>query len=341
MKMLQTYKLKKTEFTKILRTFSIYTEKVTDLNKYKCGYWNKNTIYYNEDHLICTESHLKYLNLLSEEYYTDWKQVVIEIDNTAQESYITPDISGSVAKAIIIKNLKKVYSIKAINDILNSYNDAYDYNKKQFHILPDRMGLTIYKNCTGYDINGAHNDALREMFPKANNYFTKLFNERKEKPNNKKIVNYYVGTLNLHQKDDNGEVVYTEFPGAYNHIVQRTTAKLLKGITEVDGTTLYANTDGFITQNALYELEDSKELGKFKLEMKGDLYTYRDKNYWCIQYINSKGEVELKGNVVNEVRNQINLFEGKVVHYDKVLNEFGQYEAKNITTEIIKGETIC
>lgn len=332
---LKTVKLKKELFIKILDSFSIYTEKVDDITKYKSGYRDKQTIYYTEDQLICTESHLSYLEMLDGEY-TDWKQVIVSIDNENQSSKVIADITGSVAKSIVIKNLKRYYTTTAINEILNSYTDEYDYDKKQYHITPTKAGLTIYKNCIGYDINGAHNDALVEMFPKAKNFFAKLYEERKIKPENKKIVNYYVGTLNARDKDGN----YLDFPKAYNHIVQRTTHKLLEGMNLVDGITIYANTDGFISQDPICEIPDSKELGKFKLEMKGDFYTYVDKNYWCIQYIDKNGNKVLKGNVMSEVRDKIDLFNGKVVHYDKVKNKFDIYEAKNITQEIVEGEII-
>ena len=327
--MLETKKLRKTEFIRILKTFEVYTEYVKDINPYKTGYWNKNTIYYTEEDLICTESHLKYLDLLEGEDYTDWKQIIIHIDTETINKKVQPELTGTLAKAVCIKALRKVYSIDELDKIINSYDTKYDFEKKQFHILPDRDGLTIYKNCTGYDINGAHNDALVEIFPKAANYFSKLFEERKLKPNNKKIVNYFVGILKYNNE------------GLYNYIVQRTTAKLIKGIQYVDGTTLYANTDGFITQHPLDELEDSKELGKWKIEVKGDVYVYRDTNYWVIQYINTKGELVTKGNVLNEVRDKINLFEGKVVHYKKIKNEFKQYIPVEITEETVKGDIIC
>jgi len=327
--MLKTVKLRKEEFILILKTFSLFTKKVNDLNKYKKGYNSKNVIYYNEEALICSESHLKFLNLIEDDYYTDWKQVIVNCNNEETEyKKVQADITGTVAQAVILKGLKKYYKEDEIVSILETYNTEYNFNKKQLHLLPDSyQEVKCFKNCIGYDINGAHNDALVEMFPKAKNYFTKLFNERKVKPNNKKFINYFVGCL-----------VY-KYRGAYNWIVQRTTAKLLEGITTVDGTVEYANTDGFIVKNNKYTLNTSTKLGEFKIEMEGNLYTYIDDNYWCIQYIKD-GKLVTKGSILNEVRSRINLPEGKVIHYKKVKNEFGIYTAKDVVEEI-KGVKEC
>ena len=330
--MLRQVTLRTEGFIKILKEFEAYSEKVQSLNAYKAGYRNKKIIYYTEDELVVTEERLHYLGLIKkEEAYTYWKQVVVRKDEASLNNYVKPEISGLYSLLTVNKNLFKFYKKDEVRKILESYTTEYDYYLKQVHILPDSTGLKVFKDCKGFDINGAHNDALVEMFPKAKEYFTKLFEERKEKPDNKKIVNYFVGMLNT--KDEKGEAKY--FPKAYNWIVQRTTKKLMEGIDEVvdEGTVLYANTDGFIVQGTKKELKDSAKLGEFKKELDGDVYYYRDKNYWVIQYINTKNEVVLKGNVLNSVRDKIDLFKGKVVHYDKILNQFGQMEATNVTVE--------
>lgn len=327
--MLKECNISKQDFNMILASFAMYTRYTTDLKPYKHGYSPKNVIYYTEEYLICTESHLSYLGLLEGDY-VDWKQVICRLDNELKKGTVAQgDMCGTHATAIVMKQLRKDYTEDEIKERLGMFEADYDYAQKQYHILNMSDGLRKYSNCIGYDINGAHNDALRVIFPKSAHYFEKLYEERKVKPNNKKIANYFVGNLK-----------HKGFEKTYNWIVQRTTSSLLKAIDETDGLVIYANTDGFITQNNAKFIDDSKILGEFKIEMQGDLYTYRDKNYWCIQYIDSKGKVVLKGNVMNEVRDKINLFEGKVVHYDKIRNEFKQYEAINITEEIVE-EIIC
>lgn len=342
MKILKSYSLKKTEFLKLLKTFDCYAVKVENLQKYKCGYIEKNIIYYTEDSLICTESHLNYLHLLdNKQGYTDWKQVIINLDNEAdKKEKLKPELTGSIAKGIVVKALLQYYSKEELTDILSSYKDSYDPEYKQYHYNPVDKGLYIYKNCYAFDINGAHNEALVEMLPAAADYFRRLYTNRKVFKDNKKLVNYFVGTFNINRVNEEGITEYLYFPGAYNHIVQKTTKKLFSGIEETNGTVIYANTDGFITQNPEKLLEASTELGKWKLEAQGDIYVYVDKNYFCIQYINSEGKLIKKGNLLNEVRDKVDLFSGKVVHYEKVLNEYGIFEAKNISTEIIKGEIL-
>jgi hypothetical protein len=334
--MLKSFELNTTDFIKILDSYFCYTQEVTDLNPYKAGYREKQIIYYTQDALIVCENRLKYLGLMNpDEEYTYWKQVIIVRSEKTTAKYVQPDITGLYSLLTVRKNLYKYYNKGEVNKILSSYNNEYDYNKKQYHIINLKSGLSVYKNCVGYDINGAHNDALVQMFPKAKDYFIKMFNERHDKPENKKIINYFCGMLNC--KDLFGNYKY--YPAAYNWIVQRTTDNLLKGLAKAtgkSGLTIYANTDGFIVQNSDKELEVSNKLGEFKQEMKGDVYSYVDKNYWCIQYIDSKGEKVLKGNVLNSVRDKIDLFKGQIVHYKKFKNQFGITEAKDIEIEIIK-----
>lgn len=330
--MLESKKLRKVEYTKILKTFCIYTEylKPSEFNKLKQGYRDKNVIYYTDNALICTESHLNYLDLLVKEDgdYTDWKQVIITCDNETTETKVQADITGSLAKAIVLKNLYKYYTKEEVKEILSSYTTEYDYDKKQYHWNPSEPGLNKYENCVGYDINGAHCYFLTQMFPKAADYFIKLYKDRHIRPNNKKIANYFVGCLKT-----------CGYECAYNWIVQNTTRLLLgfkRYVEGYSGITVYANTDGFLTQDPAKLIKGSDVLGEFKIEMQGTVYTYVDKNYFCIQYTDSKGKKVLKGNLLNEVREHVDLEKGIVVHYDKKYNEFKQYEATNITIEEIK-----
>lgn len=321
---------------------SFFCEYKQDLTPYKNGYKNKQMIYYNEKQLIVTEDKLFYLGLLDYDMnnpqYTAWKQHLISVDEETRSNTVQPDIAGGYALRYINKVLFSKYKRNEVDEILNSFGTEYDYNKKQVHIMNINDGLCVYKNCKGFDINGAHNDALRVIFPKCKDFFERLYNERNDKPNNKKLVNYYVGMLATKDKDGN----YIYYPKAYNWIVQRTTKMLYDGMNQVEDTNsviLYANTDGFLIQNTDKTMH-STELGKFKLEMQGDVYTYRDKNYWCIQYTDSKGKKVLKGNLLNYVRDKVDLSKGQVVHYDIKTNEYKQKEAANIEIEIIKEKNI-
>lgn len=332
--MLKSFKLRATLFNKILESFDCYTEYHENLFDYLNGYQDKQIIRYNETRLICTESHLNYLNLLEDDEleYTDWLQVVIELDNEATTETVQKDVTGLNAWCEVHKNLQRYYKKDEIKDILNSYQTEYDHDLIQQHITPSERGIKRYDNCIYYDINGAHNYLLTEMFPKAKEYFEKLYNERKIKPRNKKIANYFVGMLNTTDKEGK----FNRYPGAYNHIVQSVTGILNPAVLEVmgkTGTVVYENTDGFIVENPGNYLEASTELGKFKIEAQGTVYTYVDKNYWCLEYTDIKGNRVLKGNVLNSVRDMINLSKGEVVHYDKVRNEYHQFVAVNIIKE--------
>lgn len=327
--MLSKLKLPNKYCNKLLTDFEFYTHKVDDLRPYRCGYSPKNKIYYTDTELICTESHLKYIGVEFEENeYVDWKQHIIEIDTDNYKPKVSSDLCGTICTNYITKELLKAgYTKDTIQEALNSKTAEYDYSKKQFHMLNFGAGINKFEHCYYYDINGAHNDALCEIFPKASDFFTKLFNERHEKPNNKKHANYYVGNL-----------VHTNLK-TYHWIVQRTTAKLIKMIDETDGTIVYANTDGFITQNPKKLLETNDLLGGVKLEAPEDttVYTYRDTNYYCIQYRDKKTNAKIiKGSLPLELREMIDLEEGRVVHYTKVKNKFGRYDYQNITVEEIK-----
>lgn len=341
--MLKSYKLRAKEFYRILESFECYTCKVDDLSIYKNGYRDKLVIRYTDIELICTESVLNYLNLLddSDLMYTEWKQVVVRIDNETTCNRVQKEVTGLNAYCRVMKALQVDYKKEEIKNILESFDTEYNYDKKQVHMLPKTALNKIVKieNCTGYDINGAHNYFLTKMFPKAAHYFEELYATRKVHPDNKKIANYFVGFLNTADKKGN----FNRYPMAYNWIVQNTTDLLNEAMNTAmgtDGIIQYANTDGFIIQNSAGIPNISDNLGDFKVEMQGTLYSYVDKNYWCIQYTNTKGEKVLKGNLLNSLRELVDLEKGIVVHYDKVLkvvnSELKYYEAVNVTVEEIK-----
>ena len=124
------------------------------------------------------------------------------------------------------------------------------------------------------------------------------------------------------------------YPKTRHYIVTNITNKMtrLKNKLRYESC-LYLNTDGMIIQHPHNIVEHSDEMGEFKIEYQGDVYTYRDKNYSIIQY----GD-EIKGNLPLELRKYVDLRVGKVVHYDKILSEDGmRYMCKNVEIEI-KGE---
>lgn len=249
------------------------------------GYFSKpvkdRVIYNGTNTLIIPEYILKdYINI----EYSSWKQVILLKSQVLERNYYESSIDGSRAWQFMIKLLKKYYTEKEIDTCLKSFQAEYDYKKAQLHYFkessPDK--ILKFENCYKYDINGAHNEALTVIFPKAKEAIIKMYLERKKKPVNKKYINYFVGML-----------CRKGYRETYNWIVQRVSAKLKTHILDACGEVLYANTDGFIVKDPIFELETSTELGALKLEYKGDVCFYNDINYFCFQLSDKK----ITGNV--------------------------------------------
>lgn len=305
-------------FNKILESFPSYVEVQEDLRPYYCGYQNKNIIYFNgNDYLICTESVLNFVCPMEE--YTHWKQVIIRKMPT-QTKDIEQDVTGTYAYNYMMRVIKTCYSDEEVDNILHSYDTPYDNNKKQYHDIGwyHKGVIECWDNCYKFDINGAHTDALIDVFPKAKEKIIRLHDKRHTDVRVKKFFNYFVGMLK-----------HKGYEGVYNYIVQRTTKKLLDAIDYVGGYVLYANTDGFVVQNPSRLLDTSKLLGEFKLEFKGTAYTYKGKNYWAIQ------TNDLKGNILSEAREGVDLSKGIVVNYDIIRTKFGTRKAVNIKKETL------
>lgn len=288
-------------FNSVLERFPDYIEQVDNIADYYKGYPEKWKIKYCEKthYLICKEC------FVTDEADTDWKQVIVRLEKNLPDGKIVRSIDGSRAYAEVTKVLKKYYSDDEIDECLRSHEAQYDYSLAQQHFTyTDYFNsnvITKHSNCVKYDINGAHCDALREIFPKAAHYFEKLYRERKVNPVYKAYANYFVGML-----------AHKQYRLTYNWIVQRTTKMLIDACKQVGGELVYANTDGFAVTNPTKKLDKCKNnvLGWFKVEYEGDIYTYEGSNYWIMQC----GD-EIKGSAMNSVRPLINLREGKVVNY--------------------------
>jgi hypothetical protein len=330
MKSLRVYDVNETIFENILEIFKSYIEATDKIGLYWSGYDQKNIIYYNnKDLLIMRETLLAKIANFSEEdkeACERWRQVIVR--KVPNDITYKVDIDGNRAWNYMMKLLKNYYTEEEIDAQLNSFTANYDENKIQFHFtLPSFGRIKKFDNCVKYDINGAHHDALIEIFPRAKEALTELFVKRKEKPVYKAYVNYFVGNLVNHG-----------YRFTYNWIVQRTTDTLLKAINYVGGKLIYANTDGFLSYQPENKIEHSTELGKFKLEYEGTAYVYQDKNYWCYQ------TDEICGNIRYAVRDKIDLSKNLVVHYNtlRTTDEAGVYTEKvvNIEQEIIYEEDI-
>lgn len=270
---------------------------IANIEDYQYGYSNKKKVIYNgNDELICREM---YVDVKPKE--ATYRQIIVKKDDSLDSEDYHKEMMGSTAWHRMLKILKKYYTEKELLEIFanNTHEPC-----KPWHFNPPKLDDAVYKwsNCYKYDINSAYASAYINLFPKAYDDIMALYLGRHENPDNKKILNFF-----------NGMLKRKGFAGTYYWVVNRTKEIMTKTLDEIGGMKLYVNTDGFIVKNPAKLIKHSTELGEFKLEYSGDVYTYVDKNYFIIQ----AGQ-ELKGNCMCMVRDKFDLPNGKVVHYNKV-----------------------
>lgn len=318
-------------FDKILYDYEEHVLLKHDFSNYMCGYsentgLSKNNIVYNGDNkLICREYVVNgYTDAIAG--CTTWKQIIVIRNEELENDKVESTISGRLAWNTIMRHIKKFYTEEEIETIFKEHS-LYNPNKKQkqVHIDTNVMPNKIFKynNTYKYDINGAHADAVIELFPKAKKLLLWLYNKKdKLKAQGKKseankikaLFNFFVGYL-----------CKMGYRPTYNWIVARTTTLLDQAMDYVGGVVLYANTDGFLVHNPDNLLITSKNLGDMKLEASGDAYIVRTNNYILYQtYKANTGEKELKGSCMKCVRDKIDLSTGKTIVYDKVLHVIGK-----------------
>lgn len=320
MKLLSSYELSEEDFNSILYNYECNVE-VCDLKEFMYGYKNKNRIKYNgKDTLICKEYILsQWMNEELRRDCSDWKQVVVRKVANA-DMHLEKSISGKEAWRYMYNEVfRKEYSEEEIDNILRSHEEE---ESNIYHYTPQNWLETgvieKVENCEYYDINSAYCSALVELFPKCKEVLNKMYKDRKHKPVNKKYFNYFCGKL-----------CPKGYRKTFNWITHRTRNKLIEMIDYTGGDVIYANTDGFIVTNPKNRLYDSKELGEFKNEYSGTVYLYKDTNYFIMQY----GD-KIKGSALCEVRNDIDLANGDVVHYICKVHPTLKYRfAENIVKE--------
>lgn len=312
-------------FDTIINSMGDYVIKVDNIENYFKGCHDKLNIYYDGNSCAVLQECLLRYFANDNEPVSDWKQCIIR-KTPNQTNLIVKGVDGSRAWTYMSAMLKKYYTSKEFDERLKMFQSDYDANKIQIHyqyMEDDTLNIVKFDDCVKYDINGAHNDALIEIFPKAKELLMMLYNRRKEIPIYKAYVNYFVGML-----------CRKGYRKTYNWIVQRTTAKLSSAIDFVGGELLYANTDGFMVSKPQNKLSTSMNLGDFKLEYEGTSYIYSGDNYWCYQ-ITKNGKKDITGNILYSVRDLIDLEKNTVVKYDRRVNiENNTVYADNI--EVIK-----
>lgn len=313
-KLLKAYKISETIFNQIIYNRPISCKHVDNIQYYFYGYkgtdleGQKLKIVYGE--VGCT----RYMVLLAATLYAyipdwhsnSWKQIRLISDKETKS--IEADYDPFTCFKKLNNIINKYYTQEEKDECYKKHMLSNEEHKKQVHInYQATFDNLIYKikDCVKYDINGAHCDALCEIFPKCRNAFNRLYEKRKIEGNEwiKAMFNYSVGYLNSAKlKDKYGKVYYW--------IVNRTTEILEKAIKDVGGEVIYANTDGVCIQHPKKLIKTSKKLGEFKLEYKGDVYFVKTDNYMLYQFGKDK-----KGSCRIEVRNDIDLSKGIVVKY--------------------------
>ena len=318
-------------FDEILRTMASRVVRVPSINPYSTGYprgmSKKLIVYDGGDYLIMQEYlMLHFASIPAGKEVTDWKQ--IKVRRTRNVDAWQDSIDGPRATRYMTELLLKHYSKDELAECYRAHEAAYDAKLIQIHANITLPNGTIegYSNCFKYDINGAHQDALMEIFPKAADDIQRLYDGRKEKPIYKSYVNYFVGDMCRHGHR-----------ATYNWIVQRTTRKLREAINSVGGLLIYANTDGFIVFEPARELPTSKALGAFKLEYRGRVYMYKGANHLAIEMSDHPDkDKRITGSVRLAVRDHIDLAHGKVVKYDNVRTTLHNVAGEAITFNDIK-----
>lgn len=252
-----------------------------------------------------------------------------------------PVISGRKAYNMIIKILKKHYTMEEIDSIFKQHTRIVNKDLSQYHYTLPRLEHNVYKytNVVKYDINKAHASAFIKMFPKAKDDLLKLV----EKGNYYKSIGdeantvYYKNIFNYAV----GYLTRQNYRETYNYIVQTTTELLLSTMKKCNGKLIYANTDSFAIQYPENLLNATNELGEFKLECDTDIYFYRDTHYFIYEYTDIKGKKVQVGSCLKTVRDNISLKDGIVASYkvdrsEKFFDQNGREHVRLKPYDIIK-----
>lgn len=328
-------------FNLILKSFPV--KWFDSLEKYQYGHSDKDIVYTDGRDLIIVRRQLYVLDLLDRDAFMDnWYQIYIHKEFEQKEKIIANESGSlSVGKALSKVNsvLKKHYSQEEKEKIFKKHEKDSSTILHE-SIVTEQYKILQFNDCYYYDANGAYASELIKLFPKCKDEFTYMYEHRHDDNNKyKNCFNYYVGCLTINEKKkqlkmEMGLNIRKTFPKTRHYIVDNISKKLLKLTKNLgDHRTIYANTDGVVVQHPQNVIEHSNEMGEFKIEFKGNILTYQDKNYSIIQY----GD-EIKGNLPLELRKYVDLREGKVVHYDKILGEHGEFNYVNVNVEILDKE---
>ena len=282
---------------------------------------NKKTIIYNGTNMFICQSYI----LTSRVGYINesWKQIVcnksVNINNEWDKGVRGNDAYNEMKKVLVGGRISEQEWFRILRDG-DDHQTAHPLIKWPY--FKSREVIVKFSNVKYYDINSAYPSELCKYFPLAANDLEKMYEERKIKPENKKIFNYFVGML-----------AHKGYWGLWNKIIAGTREKLEQGIDEAGGYLIYCNTDGFMVQDG-NDIKCGNKLGEWKLSYEGDIYIYYSEHGVTIQY----GD-EFTGKMPIELRKDCDFSKGKVVQYEREYNpELKIYKiknTKNVTVEVI------
>lgn len=306
--MLSRYKIDSETFWSLLKSYSKFVEKCSLSGYLAKGYPDKRTIKYDPDsHAMIIQAYrVKGLDLDE-----DWRQVVLYLDDSLNgiQEVSAPFPWANQANKRVEDILLRHYTDKEINDLLRKHS-LKERDMPIHYLLPEPFKdgcVHRFENCVYYDINGAHTDALIEIFPEARKELESLHHTK----GGKNFINVFVGDL-----------CNRGFRGTFDWIIQRTREKLTFIREQTGGMMLYANTDGIIVWNPSKRLKTSDKVGDIKAESAdGVIYAYNcpkdddSTSYTLYQYVSPKDGITIKGNARLAARQGIDLSKGIVRKY--------------------------
>ena len=330
--MLNRIRVDSDTYNDVLTRYKKYVER-DDISKYFTrGYSNKPIIKLDKENNAFIVQGYRLGKALDSLSLEGWQQLVCVLDDSldgVEEVNTLP--YANQANSVIKKLLKKYYKDAEIESILTAHSVSEEDKEKIIHsLLPEEFHdgkIHKFTNCAYYDINGAHTDALCEMFPLAKNDLVALHHN-----GGKDYINIFVGDLcnNNHRE-------------TFNWIVKRTRKKLEDIRKKAGGKTIYANTDGIILWHSREILETNDEIGQIKSESKdGIVYAYccegdaKTTRYTIYQYEHPKKGKKLKGNSRLIIRKGMDLSKG-IVNKGKIRkDDLGIEYIENFRTEEIE-----
>lgn len=186
--------------------------------------------------------------------------------------------------------LKDNYTDQELIEVFKSHQ-AERSKPLHCHLNTETNIIAEVRNVHYYDINKAYPSALGEIFTKIRPQIEKDMLKYKEDPTvksyYKKLYNIVIGCMCSDRNDNYKKYFSKKFPYLSSkdfnnlryYIVDSITEKVQKLCFELDGQTIYENTDGIIVKDPKNIVENSDELGKFKKEV------IDNDTIWFLRYI--------------------------------------------------------